>query len=239
MYEFAAFLFRKLSRLAQRSLQVIEVYRDTLVPASLVGLFSKLSGLLLSGYIGSLVDITPRLRFARLAIVSEKVLNVANYTLFLALFGPLRDVAQDAFHGRAGVGSVASVWAIILATVAFSSVTVLANTGLTVAIERDWVMTIGQGNEKRLTLLNTYMRRIDLCSKLMAPVRDSSCSDCVLTAAVGIASNGHGWLQLRYDGIAGHVRVESGLGILVDRGGVQAFSGTAREADSKQSERKG
>ena len=58
-------------------------------------------------------------------------------------------------------------------------------------------------------------------------------------AAVGIASNDYGWLQLRYDGIAGHVRVESGLGVLVDRGGVQAFPGTAREADSKRSEWKG
>ena len=171
MYEFAAFLFRERRETLGRSCSVIEVYRDTLVPASLVGLFSKLAGLLLSGYIGSLVDATPRLRFARLAIISEKVLNVANYALFLVLFGPLRDVAEDAFHGRAGAGPVIAIWVIILATVAFSSITTLANTGLTVAIERDWVMTVGEGDEKRLTLLNTYMRRIDLCSKLVAPVR--------------------------------------------------------------------
>jgi len=52
---------------------VIEVYKDTLVPASLVGLFSKCTGLLLSGYIGGLVDRTPRLSFVRYAIGFEKV----------------------------------------------------------------------------------------------------------------------------------------------------------------------
>lgn len=149
---------------------VIEVYRDTLVPASLVGLFSKLAGLLLSGYVGSLVDRTPRLRFVRIAIATEKVLNIANYGLFLVLFGPLHSVAQEAYHGRASWPYVMAVWAIIITTAVCSSITTLANTGLTVAVERDWVMTIGQGQERHLTLLNTYMRRIDLFSKLVAPV---------------------------------------------------------------------
>ena len=150
--------------------EVIEVYRDTLIPASLVGLFSKLAGLVFSGHIGGLVDSTPRLRFVRLAVGSEKILNTLNYGLFLILFGPLRAVAQDAFHGNAGWKDVAAVWAIIGFTVVFSSVTVLANTGLTVAVERDWVSTIAQGDPEKLTLLNTYMRRIDLFSKLVAPV---------------------------------------------------------------------
>jgi len=152
---------------------VIEVYRDTLVPASLVGLFSKLAGLLLSGHIGGLVDSTPRLRFVRIAIGSEKILNSLNYGLFLILFGPLRAVAQDAFHGQGDWNHVAAVWAIIVFTVLFSSVTVLANTGLTVAVERDWVSTIAQGDPSHLTLLNTFMRRIDLFSKLFAPVSTS------------------------------------------------------------------
>lgn len=52
---------------------VIEVFKDTLVPASLVGLFTKLTGLLLSGYVGGLVDRVRRLRLVRLAIGAEKV----------------------------------------------------------------------------------------------------------------------------------------------------------------------
>jgi iron-regulated transporter 1 len=92
LYEFASFLFREYpvmfytsSQLAGADLRVvIEVYRDTLVPASLVGLFAKLTGLLLSGHIGGLVDSTPRLPFVRWALGVEKVLNACNYALFLS-----------------------------------------------------------------------------------------------------------------------------------------------------------
>lgn len=64
----------------------------------------------------------------------------------------------------------------------FSSVTNLANTGLTVAVERDWVTAISQGQSRHLTMLNTYMRRIDLFSKLVAPV---SSTDWCLGGADG------------------------------------------------------
>lgn len=61
IYNFAAFLF------------LIEVYRDTLVPASLVGFCTQALGLSLSGYMGSLVDRIPRLSFVRRAIGAQKV----------------------------------------------------------------------------------------------------------------------------------------------------------------------
>lgn len=52
---------------------VIEVFKDTLVPASLVGLLTKLAGLVFSGYMGGLVDKYPRLPLIRTAIGVEKV----------------------------------------------------------------------------------------------------------------------------------------------------------------------
>lgn len=81
------------------------------------------------------------------------MLFAANYGLFmckwhlggaflladdLRLFGPLRDVASEGFHGRGKVHDIMLVWSILLLTVAFSSLLGLANTGLTVAVERDW-----------------------------------------------------------------------------------------------------
>jgi solute carrier family 40 (iron-regulated transporter), member 1 len=39
-----------------------------------------------------------------------------------------------------------------------------------VQIERDFVTTIADGSARRLTRLNAYMRRIDLLSKLVAPL---------------------------------------------------------------------
>lgn len=186
-----------LDHTTQRLTAVIEVYRDTLVPASLVGLFSKLAGLLLSGHIGGLVDSTHRLRFVRIAIGSEKILNTLNYGLFLILFGPLRAVAQDAFHGNASWQNVAAVWAIISFTVIFSSISVLANTGLIVAVERDWVVTIAQGEPRHLTLLNTSVRRIDLFSKLVAPVSNSTLPQPDLTPVVRLAADNGKGLQFR------------------------------------------
>lgn len=65
-------------------------------------------------------------------------MQAGNYALFLVLFGPLRGVASGAFHGRGSVGEVAAVWAILAQTVLASSGLELANTALTVAVERDW-----------------------------------------------------------------------------------------------------
>ncbi|ORY33734.1 Ferroporti-1 [Naematelia encephala] len=157
-HDFAIFLF------------LIEVFRDTLVPASLVGLAAKAAGLLLSGHVGGLVDRLPRLTFVRSMIAGEKGLEAVNYGLFLVLLGPLRNIAQSAFHGQATSLEVISTWTILLLTIAFSAMTSLAKTGMTVAIERDWITTIARGDPSHLTVLNTWMRRIDLLSKLLSPL---------------------------------------------------------------------
>lgn len=54
-------------------ISVIEVYGETLVPMSLVGLFKTLAGMAFAGWIGDLVDVTPRLKFMQFAIGAEKV----------------------------------------------------------------------------------------------------------------------------------------------------------------------
>lgn len=56
----------------------------------------------------------------------------------VGLFGPLREVARPAFHGQADALTTAAVWSVLILTIACSSGIELANTGLTVAVERDW-----------------------------------------------------------------------------------------------------
>lgn len=46
----------------------------------------------------------------------------------------------------------------------------LSGVALSVAIERDWVTVIAQASSEHLTRINTYMRRIDLLCKLLAPL---------------------------------------------------------------------
>ncbi|ORX37528.1 Ferroporti-1 [Kockovaella imperatae] len=158
LYEFSCFLF------------LIEIFRDTLVPSSLVGLVSTLTGLSLSGWIGGLVDATDRLTFVKWIVGAEKILYIVIYTVFAGLFGPLESVASLAFHFKATWSTNLIIWCAIFVIVSASSFLAIAKTGLNVAFERDWVSTIANGDAHHLTMLNAWMRRIDLCSKLGAPL---------------------------------------------------------------------
>ena len=52
---------------------MVEIFTDTLAPASLVGIVTKVVGLTCSGYVGSLIDRTTRVRFVRGTIAVHKV----------------------------------------------------------------------------------------------------------------------------------------------------------------------
>ncbi|WVF65846.1 hypothetical protein IAT40_000583 [Kwoniella sp. CBS 6097] len=157
-YDFASFLF------------LIQIFPDTLIPASLAGLCSTGCGLIFSGYIGSLVDRSMRLSFVRATIGIQKAVQALSYSLFLILLVPLRQAAAAAFHGNGTLAQVGSSWAILLLIITCSATLGLSATGMTVAVERDWITEIARGDAGLLTRLNTYMRRIDLLSKLVAPL---------------------------------------------------------------------
>lgn len=52
---------------------VVEIFKDSLAPASLVGLASKLVGLTCSGHIGGVIDRSSRIKFVRATIAVHKV----------------------------------------------------------------------------------------------------------------------------------------------------------------------
>nr|XP_019010099.1 uncharacterized protein I206_04567 [Kwoniella pini CBS 10737]OCF48880.1 hypothetical protein I206_04567 [Kwoniella pini CBS 10737] len=100
----------------------------------------------------------------------DQILQAFSYSLFLLLLVPLRHFAANAFHGKAAIGEVAITWFILLLVIACSATLGLSATGMIVAIERDWITEIAHGDPTVLTRLNTYMRRIDLLSRLVAPL---------------------------------------------------------------------
>ncbi|WVQ93477.1 hypothetical protein IAU59_000551 [Kwoniella sp. CBS 9459] len=157
-YDFASFLF------------LIEIFPDTLIPASLAGLSSTGCGLIFSAYIGSSVDKSMRLPFVRTTIGIQKTVQALSYSLFLILLIPLRQFAAGAFHGNGTFAQVGASWTILLLIISCSATLGLSATGMIVAIERDWITEIANGDPSVLTQLNTYMRRIDLLSKLVAPL---------------------------------------------------------------------
>lgn len=65
----------------------------------------------------------------------------------------------------------AGAWVAFAIITVFGSILNLSSIGINVAIERDWVTTISKSHkEGTLTTLNAYMRRIDLLTKLLAPL---------------------------------------------------------------------
>jgi iron-regulated transporter 1 len=100
---------------------------------------------------------------------------VSSYILFYVLFqsDTLRQAALNGGKGPNPIDSThrnANVWILFTAITILGCFLILANVGVSVSIERDWVTSISRGSSRRLTRLNAIMRRIDLLSKLLAPL---------------------------------------------------------------------
>ncbi|CAO1622252.1 unnamed protein product [Parajaminaea phylloscopi] len=142
-------------------LYLIDIFPNSLVPASVYGIVLLLFSLFCSPLLGTYIDATRRRRLqtVRIFIASQKASVAVSYAAFALLlyFGASQlqpSVRWAAFVGLSLVGTIV----------------VLSNTGIAVAVERDWVTQIARGEERRLLRLNTILRRIDLLSKLLAPL---------------------------------------------------------------------
>jgi iron-regulated transporter 1 len=141
----------------------------------LYGFLTTGVAIIFSGTVGGLVDRynTHRLRTIRFFIFSQKLFSVLTYVLFYILFvdDTLRLAAENGGRGpNSEDPTKANVWSIFAAITFLGCFLILANVGVSVGIERDWVSSISQGSTRRLTRLNAIMRRIDLLSKLLAPL---------------------------------------------------------------------
>jgi iron-regulated transporter 1 len=67
-------------------------------------------------------------------------------------------------------GSGALLWSLFTIVTALSALLKLSTIGMTVSIERDWVTVIAEQDSDRLNQLNTWLRRVDLISALVAPL---------------------------------------------------------------------
>lgn len=149
--EFAFYLF------------LIELFPNTLLLASVYGFVSTGIAILLAGWIGSLVDSTPRLRIVRIFIAIQKLSITVVAAAFIGLFVVVKPVD---YHD-----APAAAWVAFAIIAIFGSILNLSSIGINVAIERDWVTSISKSHkEGTLTTLNAYMRRIDLLTKLLAPL---------------------------------------------------------------------
>ena len=146
LFEFGAVLF------------LANIYPNTLLPMSIYALVRALAAVLLSPFIGQYIDRADRLVSIRLSIVGQRSAVILSCLLFWAML-------EQANAYQAWVGTLTLATLSILACIEK-----LCATANTVAVERDWVVVIGNNQDTYLQDMNAQMRRIDLFCKLIGPL---------------------------------------------------------------------
>lgn len=177
-------------------LMMVQLFTNTLLPASIYGFVTTAGAILFSNNVGRLIDTYAhtKLRTLRAMILSQKLLVGASYALFLVLFSSeaLRQEAENGGKGPRDAKANVRPWAIFGAITVLGIGVMLSNVGVSVGVEREWVTIISDGSSARLTRLNAIMRRIDLISKLVSPLFVSlltSALSYTLTAVVLLSVN--------------------------------------------------
>ncbi|KAJ5945703.1 hypothetical protein N7454_002542 [Penicillium verhagenii] len=143
MFEFGAVLF------------LASIFPGTLLYASIYALVRALSAILLSSWLGALVDKSDRLSVLRQSIIWQRVPAAISCLCFVVL-----PTTQ----------SWGMTLALFVALGFLACLEKLAATANTVAVERDWAIVISDSIKVPRQELNASMRRIDLFCKLIAPV---------------------------------------------------------------------
>ncbi|SPO23504.1 related to ferroportin 1 [Ustilago trichophora] len=177
-------------------LMMVQLFTNTLLPASIYGFVTTAGAILFSNNVGRLIDTYAhtKLRTLRAMILSQKLLVGASYALFLVLFSSasLGTEAENGGKGPQDVKANVRPWVIFGAITLLGIGVMLSNVGVSVGVEREWVTIISDGSSARLTRLNAIMRRIDLISKLVSPLFVSALTSTMsytLAAVVLLAVN--------------------------------------------------
>ncbi|KAM0272894.1 hypothetical protein ACHAQH_008522 [Verticillium albo-atrum] len=133
------------------------IFPDTLLPMSVYAFIRGLSAIIFAPAIGQFIDVGNRLRVVRISIVFQRIAVAISCAAFyvLVLRLPL---------GRA----VEAAMLVILSF--FACVEKICSTMNMVAVEKDWVVVVAEGDQDALLQMNSQMRRIDLFCKLLGPL---------------------------------------------------------------------
>lgn len=135
---------------------------------STYGICVNITMVIFGSGVGKMIDYLPRLRVARLLIVSENLsVIVASFCCYLLLSLPLNETFHDIPVDPLSIF-------LLLAIHSMGSVAQLMDRAFLVAVERDWVVVLcksaGQHNfASYLTSTNVTMKQIDLSCKVLAP----------------------------------------------------------------------
>ncbi len=146
------------------------IFPGTLLPISIYALVRNAAAIALTVPVGTWIDRANRLTALRTSILGQRISVAAS----CALFWPM--LRAPGLSGRAMHGLFA-------ATVVLACVEKVAAGMNLVAVERDWVVVITEGNQAAQRAMNARMRRIDLFCKLLGPLTVA----LIATASVPVA----------------------------------------------------
>lgn len=135
---------------------LLGVFPSTLFYVAVLGFVTTGSAILFGQAVGRAIDRFPRLTAVRSSILLQKLAIVLVSVLTFSLF-------RINPHSTSGSACFALV-------VLSSALLRLANMGNSISLERDWPAVASGGVSSNLTALNTSIRRIDLLSKVLAPL---------------------------------------------------------------------
>lgn len=143
---------------------LLDIFRDNLFFPSIYGLCITLVTIIFNKYVGRLVDNSNRLKFIRITVIVQKFSILVCYLNLFFYFNTYISLPLIIFS---------------------SSLSKLATLGNTMAIEKDWIPIICANDESwDLSMVNSTIRRIDLISKMLAPIFISLFDDKVINILV-------------------------------------------------------
>ncbi|KAK0648363.1 Ferroporti-1 [Cercophora newfieldiana] len=158
VFEFGAVLF------------LASIYPDTLLPMSIYALVRSGAAILFAQAIGAWIDTGDRLVVVRVSIVAQRVAVAGSCAVFAVLA-----------RGGMGGGVRGGLFAVAVGLACVEKLGAVMNL---VAVERDWVVVITEGDEESRRELNAKMRRVDLLCKLLGPLAISTIAAASIEVAI-------------------------------------------------------
>uniref|UniRef100_A0A8C9PRA1 Solute carrier family 40 member n=1 Tax=Spermophilus dauricus TaxID=99837 RepID=A0A8C9PRA1_SPEDA len=146
------------------SVFLIELYGHNLLLTAVFGLVVAGSVLIFGVLIGDWIDRKPRNKVAHASLFIQNASVTTCCVLLMLLFSYRREMEQI-WHGWFTVSVACYTVLITLAAVAN-----LAGTALTITIQRDWIVSLTDGNGSQLAGMNAAVRRLDQIINIFAPL---------------------------------------------------------------------
>ncbi|OQR78691.1 solute carrier family 40 member 1-like, partial [Tropilaelaps mercedesae] len=141
----------------------IKLYPDSLRLAAIYGFSASVAIILFGAPIGRWVDKTARLKAAKMSLGFQNatVVLCATFLCMVMMFETqLKSQTDEQWVEVAGQG-------LVVAMAVLSRLGSLANI---ICVEKDWLIVLAHGSREKLAVMNAMVRRIDMVSKLLAPL---------------------------------------------------------------------